>query len=90
MQPHDPALQKCRAILQTLYGTRLKGVVLYGSCARGTEETESDIERKVWPSLHPASLPSYIGSPFCSKRSYNSRTDSPNSAATARHVSSPR
>ena len=73
MQPHDPALQKCRAILQTLYGTRLKGVVLYGSCARGTEETESDIDlmvllegpvdgareiRRIWEVLYPLQLES--------------------------------
>jgi predicted nucleotidyltransferase len=68
MQPHDPALQKCRAMLQTLFGTRLKGIVLYGSCARGAEETESDIDlmvllegpvqmareiRRIWEVLYP-------------------------------------
>ena len=73
MQPHDPALQKCRDALQTLYGTRLKGVVLYGSCARGTEETESDIDlmvllqgpveaaqeiRRIWEVLYPLQLES--------------------------------
>jgi uncharacterized protein len=47
MQPSDPTLQQCRALLQRLYGTRLKGVVLYGSCARGTEATESDIDLMV-------------------------------------------
>jgi hypothetical protein len=34
MQPSDPTLQQCQALLQRLYSTRLKGVVLYGSCAR--------------------------------------------------------
>ena len=70
---HDPMLQKCRALLQALYGTRLRGVVLYGSCARGTEETESDIDlmvllegpvngaqeiRRIWTSLYPLQLES--------------------------------
>jgi predicted nucleotidyltransferase len=73
MHPHDPVLQKCRAILQTLYGTRLQGVVLYGSCARGTEGTESDIDlmvllegpvqgaqeiRRIWEVLYPLQLES--------------------------------
>lgn len=43
----DPILQKCRALLQGLYGVRLHGVVLYGSCARGTAETDSDIDLMV-------------------------------------------
>jgi predicted nucleotidyltransferase len=47
MHHNDPTLQKCRAILQALYGERLHGVVLYGSCARGMEETESDIDLMV-------------------------------------------
>ena len=70
---HYPMLQKCRALLQALYGTRLRGVVLYGSCARGTEETESDIDlmvllegfvngaqeiRRIWTSLYPLQLES--------------------------------
>jgi predicted nucleotidyltransferase len=73
MHPHDPVLQKCRAMLQTLYGTRLKRVVLYGSCARGTEGTESDIDlmvllagpvqvareiRRIWEVLYPLQLES--------------------------------
>ena len=37
-----------------------------------------------------ATLTAYVGRPFCSSRSYNSRTDSPNSSATVRNVSSPR
>jgi predicted nucleotidyltransferase len=73
MQPNDPTLQQCRALLQQLYGTRLKGVVLYGSCARGTEATESDIDlmvllegpvnvaqeiRRMWEVLYPLQLES--------------------------------
>ena len=42
MHHDDPTLQKCRALLQALYGVRFHGVVLYGSCARGTEEMQSD------------------------------------------------
>ena len=44
MHHDDPMLQQCRALLQALYGARLHGVVLYGSCARGTEEPDSDID----------------------------------------------
>ncbi len=73
MEPSDPTLQQCRALLQRLYGTRLKGVVLYGSCARGTEATESDIDlmvlldgpvdaaqeiRRMWEVLYPLQLES--------------------------------
>jgi len=73
MQPSNPTLQQCRAFLQRLYGTRLKGVVLYGSCARGTEATESDIDlmvllegpvdaaweiRRMWEVLYPLQLES--------------------------------
>jgi uncharacterized protein len=73
MQPSDPTLQQCQALLQRLYGTRLKGVVLYGSCARGTEATESDIDlmvllegpvdaareiRRMWEVLYPLQLES--------------------------------
>jgi predicted nucleotidyltransferase len=75
MQPHDPVLQKCRAMLQALYGTRLQGVVLYGSCACGTEGTESDIDlmvllegpvqvareiRRIWEVLYPLQLESEL------------------------------
>ena len=56
-----------------LYGTQLHGVVLYGSCARGTEAPESDIDlmvllegsldesrviRRVWEVLYPLQLES--------------------------------
>ena len=73
MHHDDPTLQQCRVVLQTLYGKRLKGVVLYGSCARGTEETESDIDlmvllegpvdlsqeiRHIWAVLYPIQLES--------------------------------
>ena len=68
MHHDDPMLQQCRALLQALYGARLHGVVLYGSCARGTEETDSDIDllvllegpvdgaqeiRRIWEVLYP-------------------------------------
>ena len=68
MHHDDPTLQQCRALLQTLYGPWLHGVVLYGSCARGTEETDSDIDlmvllegpvdsaqeiRRIWAALFP-------------------------------------
>jgi predicted nucleotidyltransferase len=73
MQPSDPTLQQCRALLRRLYGTRLKAVVLYGSCARGTEAAESDIDlmvllegpvdaaqeiRRMWEVLYPLQLES--------------------------------
>jgi predicted nucleotidyltransferase len=71
MRPDDPILRKCWAILESLYGARLKGVVLYGSSARGTETEESDIDlmvllegpvnvareiRRIWAVLYPAQL----------------------------------
>ena len=64
-------LQQCRALLQAFYGARLHGVVLYGSCARGTEETDSAIDllvllegpvdsaqeiRRIWTVLYPLQL----------------------------------
>jgi predicted nucleotidyltransferase len=73
MQLSDPTLQQYRTRLQRLYGTRLKGVVPYGSCARGTETTESDIDlmvllerpvdaaqeiRRMWEVLYPLQLES--------------------------------
>jgi predicted nucleotidyltransferase len=73
MDHDDLALQKCRALLRTLYGTRLHGIVLYGSCARGTEAPESDIDlmvllegpvdvsqeiRRIWEVLYPLQLES--------------------------------
>lgn len=35
----DEILQKCKATLEQYYGKRLKGVILYGSVARGEEKT---------------------------------------------------
>ena len=73
MDHDDPTLQKCRALLHRLYGTRLHGIVLYGSCARGTEASESDIDlmvllegpvdvsqeiRRTWEVLYPLQLES--------------------------------
>lgn len=37
-------LARARAALEAHYGSRLAGVVLYGSIARGTAEPESDID----------------------------------------------
>lgn len=73
MDRDDATLQKCRALLQMLYGPRLQGIVLYGSCARGTEGSESDIDlmvllegpvdgaqeiRRIWEVLYPLQLES--------------------------------
>jgi uncharacterized protein len=73
MHYDNPTLQKCRALLQTLYAKRLKGLVLYGSCARSTEGVESDIDlmvllegpvdlaqeiRRIWTVLYPIQLES--------------------------------
>jgi predicted nucleotidyltransferase len=73
MDHDDLTLQKCRALLHALYSTRLHGIVLYGSCARGTEAPESDIDlmvllegpvdvaqeiRRMWEVLYPLQLES--------------------------------
>jgi uncharacterized protein len=73
MDHDDLTLQRCRALLHTLYGTRLHGVVLYGSCARGTQTPASDIDllvllegpvdasqeiRRIWEVLYPLQLQS--------------------------------
>lgn len=44
MTRDDPILQKCRKVMEDLYGPRFKGLVLYGSTARGTDTAESDID----------------------------------------------
>jgi len=73
MKPDDPILKKCRSILEDLYGERLKGIVLYGSCARGTDAEDSDIDllvlldgpvnvareiRRIWDVLYAVQLES--------------------------------
>ncbi len=40
----QPALTDLRTHLQMIYGRRLSRVVLYGSNARGSAETDSDID----------------------------------------------
>jgi predicted nucleotidyltransferase len=44
MRRDDPILRKCREVLDALYGPRLKGLILFGSTARGTDTPESDID----------------------------------------------
>ena len=73
MQRNDPVLRKCRIVLGDTYGERLKEVILYGSCARGSETLESDIDllvllegpvnvaleiRCIWDALYPVQLES--------------------------------
>ncbi len=73
MLPDESILQQCRTTLQALYGKRLQGIVLYGSCARGTQQTESDVDlmillkgpvshareiRRIWEVLYPLQLES--------------------------------
>ncbi len=48
-QPEDDprvavSLAHCRAVLDAHYGSRLAGLVLYGSTARGTAGEESDLD----------------------------------------------
>ena len=53
-------LKRVKSILQETYGERLRGVILYGSEARGTAEPDSDIDLLVlldgpvdyWPEVH--------------------------------------
>lgn len=37
-------LQKCKSILETYYRSRFRGLVLFGSAARGEAGSESDID----------------------------------------------
>lgn len=39
-----PVLQKYKTDLQQLYGDRFEQLILYGSCARGQQHDESDID----------------------------------------------
>jgi len=38
------AIRKCRAVLESHYGPRFKGLVLYGSVARDQASPDSDID----------------------------------------------
>lgn len=40
----DSVIQKCKEALSRYYGSRLKGIILYGSMARGEAEPGSDID----------------------------------------------
>jgi len=40
----DEAVSRCRAVLEEHYGSRLRGLVLYGSVARREDDPESDID----------------------------------------------
>jgi len=73
MTANDPILRRCRAVLEALYGPRLRGIVLYGSAARGDDQAESDIDLlvlldgpvdvadeiyRIWDVLYPVQLES--------------------------------
>lgn len=45
--------------LQTVYGDRLKAVILYGSVARGTADNDSDIDIMVLVDADPERLKEY-------------------------------
>ncbi len=40
----EPILSRLRTELQTMYGSRLKGLYMYGSYARGGQDIESDVD----------------------------------------------
>jgi len=44
MTDTNQIVQKCKEALQKQYGKRLKGVILYGSMARGDATSASDID----------------------------------------------
>jgi len=71
MRRDDPILRKCRAVLEALYGERLRGIILFGSAARAEDTPESDIDllvlldgdvngpaevRRIWDELYPVQL----------------------------------
>lgn len=73
MDPADAILRKCRDTLEALYGERFKGVILYGSTARGEDTPDSDIDllvllrgpvrvateiSRIWRVLYPVQLES--------------------------------
>jgi len=41
---HEALLRRIKALLQVPYGDRLRGVILYGSEARGEPSPESDVD----------------------------------------------
>ena len=43
-QVNSSSVQKCKEVLSRHYGSRLKGVILYGSMARGDADAASDID----------------------------------------------
>ena len=53
------ALNAIQARLQAVYGSRLRGVVLYGSFAKGVASPESDID--VLVEFEPGKGPGYFG-----------------------------
>lgn len=44
MLKEDEILQRCKSILERYYGSRFKGLILYGSSARKQAISESDID----------------------------------------------
>jgi uncharacterized protein len=44
MTRNAPVLRRCRDALASLYGPRFRGLILFGSAARGTDTPESDID----------------------------------------------
>ncbi len=73
MKPDDPILRRCRETLEAVYGGRLRGLILYGSTARGQDTEDSDVDllalldgpveigaelRRIWHQLYPVQLDS--------------------------------